>query len=91
MVYERRLKSRKEFFNELRGLEIDAGVRIQSTFRKRTGAIFITKHTGKYHLWIKQDTLQRGDAGTFMEFPDFEALSKFLLGVLHGPLHAFIY
>lgn len=91
MVYEFKVKSQKELFEELKGLEVDAGVRATGEFQGRKSLVFITKHSGKYALWIRDRRRSKGDLGVFKEFQDYGDLHKFLVGVLEKPLRAYLY
>lgn len=91
MVYEIKLKSRKEFFDELKGLEVDTGVRVYGKLNGRRSVIFITKHSGKYALWIRDRRSGKTGSGSFKDVDDYEELSNFLEGTIEKPLRAFIY
>ena len=91
MVYDLKMKSLKELFEELKGLEVDSGVRTFAEFNGRKSLVFITKHSGKYALWIRDRRRRKGDCGIFKEFHDRGDLSKFLARTLERPLRAYIY
>ena len=91
MVYELKVKSLKELFDELKGLEVDAGVRASGEFQGRKSLIFITRHSGKYAIWIRDRRHREGDRGIFKDIHDYADLHKFLEGVLERPLRAYIY
>ena len=91
MVYEIRLKSRRELFDELKGLEVDAGVRVMVSPGGKKAQVFITRHEGKYAIWTRSRRPGKSESGSFQDFTDFEELSKFLLRIIETPLKAFIY
>ena len=91
MVYEIKLTSPKEFYAELKGLEVDAGVRANGEFEGRKSLIFITKHSGKYAIWIRDRSPSGRKNGTFRDFGTYGELLEFLQGTIDRPLLAFTY
>ncbi|MDA4128601.1 MAG: hypothetical protein OK422_04005 [Thaumarchaeota archaeon] len=91
MVYESKLKSKKRLFEELRELDADAGVRAWGTFDGRKSLIFITRHSGKYAIWIRGVRLRRGDRGSFKDFRDYASVNRFLSSTLDTPIKAYLY
>ncbi len=91
MVYERTLRSQKQLRDELRGLEVDAGVRASGTFEGTSSLIFVTKHSGTYSVWIRANNRRDPARGRFKAFRSFSELSDFLEDVLDRPLKAHIY
>ena len=96
MVYERRVKSMSELFEELRDLEADEGVRILAEGEGRKRLVFVTKHSGRYSLGItdadaKNGTWVPGKKMSFREFSDQKMLREFLVGLVAKPLTAYVY
>lgn len=91
MVYEIRIKSRGALYRELRGLEVDAGIRADAKLEGKAALVFITRHSGKYAIWIRAKRHPKGDKGTFVDFERFSELRDFLHGALVDPLKAYVY
>ena len=96
MVYERRVKSMSELFEELRHLEADDGVRILAEGEGRKKLVFVTRHSGRYSLGItdadaKNGTWVPGKKISFREFSDQRMLREFLAGLVTKPLNAYVY
>ena len=96
MVYERRVKSMSELFEELRDLEADEGVRILAEDEGRKKLVFVTRHSGRYSLGIsdaeaRNGKLVPGKKMSFREFSDQRTLREFLSGVIAKPLTAYVY
>ncbi len=96
MVYERRVKSMSELFEELRDLEADEGVRILAEGEGRKKLVFVTKHSGRYSLEItdadaKNGMWVPGKKMSFREFSDQRMLREFLAGLVAKPLTAYVY
>ena len=96
MVYERRVKSISELFEELRDLGADEGVRILAEGEGRKKLVFVTRHSGTYSLGIsdaeaRNGRLVPGKKMSFREFSDESMLREFLAGVVSKPLTAYVY
>lgn len=94
MVYERRVASFKELLAEVKGLATDEGVRIEGRYRDEKCLIFVTRHSGKYALWLSSKRRRDGVQGRIDEFKDFiefRLLERFLRGVISEPFRAYIY
>ena len=96
MVYERRVRSMSELFEELRDLEADEGVRILADGEGRKKLVFVTRHSGRYSLGItdadaKNGRLVPGKKMSFREFSDKRKLREFLAGLVTKPLTAYVY
>ena len=96
LVYERRVKSMSELFEELRDLEADEGVRILAEDEGRKKLVFVTRHSGRYSLGIsdaeaRNGKLVPGKKMSFREFSDQRTLREFLSGVIAKPLTAYVY
>ncbi len=90
MVYELRVKSFEQLEGLLEGLEVDTGVRAFGEFRGRKSVIFITRHSGKYHLWVRGRG-RKGEKGSFLDFDEFKDLHAFLERALDRPVQARVY
>ncbi len=94
MVYETRVGSSKELFDKLEDLAPDEGVRIIAKYHGEVCLVFVTKHSGKYALWIRAARKKRKTPDRTEEFKDFkdlDLLKKFLLGIVAEPLKAYVY
>ena len=96
MVYERRVKSMSELFEELGDLEADEGVRILADGEGRKKLVFVTKHSGRYSLGISDAEARNGKwvpgkKMSFREFSDQRMLREFLAGLVTKPLNAYVY
>ena len=96
MVYERRVKSMSELFEELRDLEADEGVRILGEGEGRKKLLFVTRHSGRYSLGISDAEARNGKwvpgkKMSFREFSDQRTLREFLSGDIAKPLTAYVY
>ena len=96
MVYERRVKSMSELFEELRDLEADEGVRILAEDEGRKKLVFVTRHSGSYSLGISDAEARNGiwvprKKMSFREFSDQKTLREFLAGLVAKPLTAYVY
>lgn len=91
MVYELRVKSLEQLFEHVKDLEVDTGIRAEGKLRGKESLIFITRHSGKYALWIRARNGRSGERGTFLNFSEFSKLHKFLEETLNRPLRAHIY
>ncbi len=96
MVYETKVTSLKELFDELRNLESDEGVRILTSRAGERRIVFVTRHSGRYAMaicaaatkggrWVPGKTLQ------FKEFFDERRLREFLTNIATKPLKAYVY
>ena len=96
MVYERRVRSMSELFEELRDLDADEGVRVLAEGEGRKRLVFVTRHTGRYSIGIsdaeaRNGTWVPGKKMSFREFSDQRTLREFLAGLVSKPLIAYIY
>ena len=96
MVYERRVKSMSELFEELRDLEADEGVRILAEGEGKKKLVFVTRHSGRYSLGISDAEARNGKwvpgkKMSFREFSDQRMLREFLAGLVTKPLTAYVY
>ena len=96
MVYERRVKSMSELFEELRDLEADEGVRILGEGEGRKKLVFVTRLSGRYSLGISDAEARNGKwvpgkKMSFREFSDQRMLREFLAGLVTKPLTAYVY
>jgi hypothetical protein len=94
MAYETRVASSKELFDKLEDLDPDEGVRIVARYDGKSSFVFVTRHSGKYALWIraaKQEAGSQPRREEFKDFKDFALLKKFLFGVISEPIKAYVY
>ncbi len=94
MVYETSVRSAKELFEKLVDLAPDEGVRIMANYHGEDRLVFVTRHSGKYALWIRpvrQGRKSEDRTGEFKDFRDFRLLKKFLFGIIAEPLKAYVY
>jgi hypothetical protein len=94
MAYETRVGSAKELFEKLEDLAPDEGVRIAARYRGEDCFVFVTRHSGKYALWLKTARSKGGSQPRTEEFKDFDefaVLKKFIFGVISEPLRAYVY
>ena len=96
MVYETKLTSLDELFEELQNLESDEGVRMLTDEAGKRRMVFVTRHSGRYAIaicaaaakggrWVPGKTLQ------FLEFFDQKRLREFLSSIATKPLKAYLY
>ena len=96
MVYERRVKSMSELFEEIRDLDADEGVRVLAEGEGRKKLVFVTRHSGGYSLGIsdaeaRNGTWVPGKKMSFREFSDQRMLREFLARLVTKPLTAYVY
>ena len=91
MVYELRVKSFERLFEELKGLDVDTGIRALGEFEGRKSLIFITRHSGKYALWIRDRSRRSGAQGVILDFHGYGELRRFLEETLDKPIKAHMY
>jgi hypothetical protein len=96
LVYERRVKSMSELFEELVDLDADEGVRILAEDEGRKKLVFVTRHSGRYSLGISDahggnGIWVPGRKMSFREFSDQRTLREFLAGLVKKPLTAYVY
>lgn len=94
MVYETRVRSSKELFDRLEDLAPDEGVRIAAEYHAEHCLVFVTRHSGKYAVWIRATQQKTGSQPRTEEFKDFKGfapLKKFLFRVISEPLKAYVY
>ena len=59
-------------------------------FKGRKSLVFVTKHSGKYSVWLHQVGVE-SDPGVFANFEELAELRAFLDPVLVRPLSASLY
>jgi hypothetical protein len=96
MVYERRVKTMPELFEELRDLDADEGVRVLAEGEGRKRLVFVTRHSGRYSIGIsdaeaRNGTWVPGKKMSFREFSGQRMLREFLVGIVAKPLTAYVY
>jgi len=88
--YETKLKTSKAFHDALENLEVDSGIRTHGTVKGKKSFIFITRHSGRYFLWLRPVDA-KGNPGTFRDFGQFSELRRFLDPIVEAPIRASLY
>ncbi len=94
MVYERRILSLRELLSELEELAPDEGARVGGNYGGEDCFVFVTRHSGKYAIWLRARRAGgriRGGVNEFKDFSNLGLLKKFLVGVITEPLRAHMY
>ena len=96
MLYEKKIDSFSVLERELQQLDSDAGVRLVGTYRNRPCFLFVTRFVGRYTamLYVKGGSVRAPRVGRRImarEFESLEELVKFLTGIAHGKIEAYLY
>lgn len=65
-------------------------MRALGTFEGKKSFVFITKHSGRYSVWVRPRS-GPVKSGSILEFTSVDELRSFLNGLLDSPLKAHMY
>lgn len=71
-------------------MEVDSGIRTHGTVKGKKTLVFITRHSGKYFVWLRPEDA-KGDPGTFRDFGRLSELRRFLDPIVEAPARASLY
>ena len=96
MLYEKKLSSFPKLAEELRILDLDAGIRAIGKYESRKCFVFVTRSANGFTAavyGIKSAGKEKLPDKRFMikEFGSLEELEKFLSGVIAKPIEAYAY
>jgi hypothetical protein len=91
LPYEILVKAPRRVWAELMSLEADAGLRSEGTFEGKKCYVFVTRHSGRYAVWVRPKSERGKKDGRIIHFETYDSARDFLNGSLDRPLRAYLY